>query len=72
MNQALASGTDIFTSAPGRQALSAGPKAQRWFHRAVLDASHAHDDPRLAPMRRRLARELERFCDLTGAAPADE
>lgn len=55
MNQSLENGENIFA------ALSAGPDAQLWFHRAVLEASRAHDDPRLAPMRDRLAQEVERL-----------
>jgi (p)ppGpp synthase/HD superfamily hydrolase len=55
INQSLDADEAIF------EALSGGPEAQLWFHRAVLEASRHHDDPRLAPMRERLARELERF-----------
>ena len=61
MASSLAAGVDIFTSAPGRKGLSAGPEAQAWFFRAVLDVTRRHDDPRLAPMRDRLAAEIERF-----------
>lgn len=61
INNALMRGIDVFTSATGRHGLSAGPDAQRWFHRAVLDASHAYDDPRLAPQREALVAELDRF-----------
>lgn len=68
MNEALARGLDIFTPAEGRKALSAGPERQRWFNRAVLEASRVHDDPRLAPMRRRLQEEIDRFARLTGQA----
>ncbi len=55
MSQSLENGEDIFA------ALSAGPDAQLWFHRAVLEASRVHDDPRLVPMRDRLAREIDRL-----------
>ncbi|ARA94642.1 phosphohydrolase [Rhodothermaceae bacterium RA] len=65
MNESLARGIDIFTSATHRRGLSAGPDRQRWFHQAVLDASQAHDDPRLVPQRRRLQQEIERFERLT-------
>ncbi len=65
MNESLASGLDIFSAGPGRRALSAGPERQRWFFRAVLEASRAHTDPRLAPMREALEREIERFEHLT-------
>ncbi len=66
MNQALQRGADIFTDGPNRTALSAGPKSQHWFHRAVLEASTAHEDLRLRPLRERLEQEIERF-----AAQAD-
>ncbi|MFB6231065.1 MAG: HD domain-containing protein [Salinibacter sp.] len=55
ITQSLEAGEDIFA------ALSAGPDEQHWFHRAVLEASTHHDDPRLEPMRERLQREIERF-----------
>lgn len=45
--------------------LSGDAEAQRWFHRAVLDASREHEDPRLNPMRERLQQELERFEERT-------
>lgn len=61
MNQSLERGTDIFVSGPDRTGLSAGPEAQRWFHRAVLKATRRYTDARLEPMRDRLAREIERF-----------
>lgn len=74
MNEALAVGIDIFTEAPEghapRRALSAGPEAQRWFVRAVLDATRRHDDPRLEPLRAQLAEEASRFERLTGLEPA--
>jgi len=55
ITQSLEAGEDIFA------ALSGDAAAQRWFHRAVLEASRAHDDPRLAPMRGRLQTELDRY-----------
>ncbi len=61
MNEGLGSGTDIFSSAEDRTGLSAGPEEQRWFYRAVLDASRRHDDERLAPLRASLEKELQRF-----------
>ena len=61
MASALEAGVDVFSSAPGRTALSAGPSDQAWFFRAVLAASEVHDDPGLAPMRERLAQEVDRF-----------
>lgn len=64
MNQALQEGIDIFSDDPPRRGLSAGPAEQLWFFRAVLDASDAHDDPRLEPMRERLREEVERFTRL--------
>jgi (p)ppGpp synthase/HD superfamily hydrolase len=67
MTQGLEQGDDIFAHGPNRRGLSAGPEQQQWFHRAVLEASTAHDDPRLDPLRTRLADEIRRFealCDL--------
>jgi hypothetical protein len=55
INQSLEAGEDIL------DVLSGGREAQRWFHRAVLEASEVHDDPRLVPMRERLRQEIERF-----------
>jgi (p)ppGpp synthase/HD superfamily hydrolase len=55
INQSLEAGAPIF------EALSGGPEAQRWFHRAVLEASTRHDDPRLDPMRERLRQEIKRL-----------
>jgi (p)ppGpp synthase/HD superfamily hydrolase len=65
MNESFAAGIDVFTAAPGRRALSAGPERQRWFFHAVLAATRRHDDPRLAPMRARLEEEVARFERLT-------
>ena len=61
MASGLEAGVDIFTSAPGRVGLSAGADDQAWFFRAVLAATGVHDDPRLPPMRDRLAQEIDRF-----------
>lgn len=61
MASSLEAGIDIFTSAPGRRALSAGPADQAWFFRAVLDVTRGHSDARLAAMRERLTTEVERF-----------
>lgn len=61
INESLRAGEDMFTPGPNRPALSAGPDAQLWFHRAVLEATSAGDDPRLEPMRERLQQEIERF-----------
>lgn len=55
INQSLEADEPIF------DALSGDREAQHWFHRAVLEASSEHDDPRLAPMRERLRREIERL-----------
>jgi (p)ppGpp synthase/HD superfamily hydrolase len=55
INQSLDANEPIF------EALSGDMEAQHWFHRAVLDASKAHDDPRLSPMRDRLQEEIERL-----------
>jgi hypothetical protein len=65
MNQSLEQGDDIFAHGPNRRGLSAGPEQQRWFHRAVLNASSEHSDDRLAPLQARLEQEIERFEALT-------
>ena len=67
MNQTLEGGTDIFATAPGRQALSAGPERQRWYFLAVLEATDHHEDPRLGALRDELRAELGRFEGLTVA-----
>ena len=66
MASSLEAGVDIFTSAPGRVGLSAGPDDQAWFFRAVMAATDAHADPRLVPMRVRLANEVVRFVRASG------
>jgi hypothetical protein len=66
MASSLACGIDIFTDGPRRRALSAGPESQLWFFRAALDATRLHADTRLAPMRDRLAAEVERFAEAAG------
>lgn len=68
MNQTLEAGDDPFATRANRTGLSAGPERQRWFHRAVLDASRTADDDRLVPLRERLAAEIDRFERLTGLA----
>lgn len=72
MNQSLAEGIDIFTSAAGRRGLSAGPEAQRWFFEAVAAVTERHDDDRLIPLRARLHEEIVRFAALTGLPAAEE
>ena len=66
MASSLDAGLDIFTSAPDRIGLSAGPADQLWFFQAVLETTRRHDDPRLDPMRQRLAEELARFRSALG------
>ena len=61
MASSLEAGVDIFTSAPGRTALSAGPDDQLWFFDAVLDATAHHEDPRLSAIRERLEAEVARL-----------
>jgi hypothetical protein len=63
--------TNFSHDLPGHRALSAGPVAQRWFYRAVLDVSRAHADPRLDPLRERMEQELERF-ETTIARPMSD
>jgi (p)ppGpp synthase/HD superfamily hydrolase len=60
INQSLDAGEDIFA------ALSGDAEAQHWFHQAVLEASTAHTDSRLDPMRERLRREIDRFEERMG------
>lgn len=67
MNESLVREIDIFQSDTNRRGLSAGPDRQRWFHQAVLNASRAHDNPRLEPQRRRLQEEIARFEQLAFA-----
>jgi (p)ppGpp synthase/HD superfamily hydrolase len=59
-------GIDLFTSAPGRRALSAGPDDQLWFFRAVLETTERHGDPRLVPQRERLREEVARLARALG------
>lgn len=66
MNRAIERGIDVFTDAPGRRRLVAGPERQAWFVNAVLEASTTADDPRLEPLRAALRDELRRFGELTG------
>ncbi len=71
MNQGLASGLDIFNDGPNHRGLSAGPKEQFWFYKAVISATLVHADPRLEPMRARLAEEIDRFCVVAGLPQGD-
>lgn len=61
INQSLQAGIDVFSEGPGRQALGAGPEAQLRFHQALLELAAQHKEPRLDPLRIRLADEVERF-----------
>ncbi|MEL6615987.1 MAG: HD domain-containing protein [Bacteroidota bacterium] len=70
MASSLEAGVDIFTSAPGRTALTAGASEQLWYFRAVLEATRAHDDPRLVPQRQRLDEEVARFAAAAGLEEA--
>ncbi len=63
INQSLEAGENILAM------LSGDDEDQLWFHRAVLDTSIHHDDPRLPPMRTRLETEIDRFA--THVAPED-
>lgn len=65
INESLHAGENMFVSGPNRTALSAGPDAQLWFHRAVLEATRAGEDSRLAPMQERLQQEIDRFAEWT-------
>ena len=57
----LEAGVDVFQTAPGRQALSAGPESQLWFLRAAVEATEPHADVRLVPMRIRVREEIARL-----------
>ena len=71
MNQGLASGLDIFNDGPNHRGLSAGPEEQFWFYKAVISATLEHADPRLEPMRTRLAEEIDRFRAVAGLSQGD-
>ncbi|HMB93653.1 MAG TPA: HD domain-containing protein [Rhodothermales bacterium] len=64
MNESLAREMDIFSHAPNRRALSAGPEQQLWFNEAVLAVSEQHDDERLVPMRAALREQIDVFASL--------
>jgi len=72
MASSLEAGIDIFTSAPGRRALSAGAADQRWFFESVLAESRSVEDARLGPLRDRLRAEVDRFAALAGVDSAVE
>ncbi|HLA64906.1 MAG TPA: HD domain-containing protein [Rhodothermales bacterium] len=67
MCQALEAGADIFTSAPGREGLRAGPEEQVWFLNAVLEVDSRHADPRLHGLHDQLTGEVARFTRLVRA-----
>ena len=64
INNAIEGGVDVYSDAPGRRRLVAGPDRQAWYVRAVLEASRSADDVRLEPLREALQHELERFENL--------
>lgn len=70
INQSLQAGMNVFTEGPGRRALSAGPEAQLRFHQALLELAQQHDEPRLAPLKQRLAQEIARFAQWMAARAA--
>ena len=70
MNQTLEQGIDIFTEAPGRTALSAGPDQQCWFLHAVLTEAATRANERLAPLREGLQSEYQRLAALTDTEAA--
>ena len=57
----LESGVDVFTSAPGRQALSSDGDAQLWFLNAAVAATAHHTDARLSPMREAVNEQIARL-----------
>lgn len=66
INQGITRGVSIFKEDRHGRALSYGPEEQLWFHESVVEATNAHDDPRLKPMRARLRAEIETFREQTG------
>ena len=71
MNQSLEEGIDIFTPAPGRTALSAGPEQQCWFLHEVLTEASERSNDHLVPLREGLHTEYRRLAHLTDTdAPA--
>ncbi len=71
MNEGLLRGLDIFNDGPNHRGLSAGPEEQFWFYNAVISASLEYSDPRLEPMRARLAQEIDRFRAVAGLPQGD-
>ena len=65
-SESMEAGVDPFLSTPQRRGLSAGPEQQRWFYQAVHDATLAHTDARLVPLRAALTAEMARFERLAG------
>ncbi|GAB5536184.1 MAG: HD domain-containing protein [Rubricoccaceae bacterium] len=64
----IESGVDVFTSAPGRQALSSDGAAQLWFLNAALAATKHHHDPRLEPMREAVQHQIERLSEAVASS----
>ena len=60
----LEAGVDVFSSAPGRTALSADGEAQLWFLRAARATTAPHADPRLDALRAQLDAGIERLARL--------
>ncbi len=61
MNQALEIDINIFSGDERHPGLGGDASKQRWFHKAVLEATQSHEDERLPPMQSQLRRELDRF-----------
>jgi hypothetical protein len=69
INESITQGIDVFSDAPQRRRLSAGPSEQIWFYEAVLDVSRSCEDNRLRDLRKDLQLEIGRFRDLVTKLP---
>jgi hypothetical protein len=70
INESITQGIDVFSDAPQRRRLSAGPPDQTWFYEAVLNVSRLYEDARLRDLRTDLQLEIARFKDLVAKLPA--
>jgi (p)ppGpp synthase/HD superfamily hydrolase len=68
MSAALQAAIDVFSDAPGRRGLGAGPAEQLWFNEAVLTVSEHHTDERLRSMRDALKEQIHVFSSLTAVS----
>lgn len=68
ISASIESGVDVFTSAPGRQALSADAEAQLWFMTSAVQVTERHDDPRLVPMRAAVRKQIDRLAEAVASS----